>query len=585
MSAGLAGCAASRSRPSQLAAEPCVAESGECEKPAGILTADRLDASQPRVGREESILQASYEVASEVENSGLGSEEPEVHAPESQVAEPHEPPTRDPKPPQTENETAESETAESTLPESEGPEPLLVVPPAPADSATSSNSIAIIDVINSIHSTFPLLEAAYQQNQIAAGNQTAAWGAFDTKLKAGSENGPLGFYRTYRESAGIERPIFEGGELFGGYRVGRGKFQPWFKERQTNEGGELKAGMSIPLLRNRQIDARRAELWRSTYDRQRARPEIRAQLIQFVRDGTYAYWDWVAAGRRYAIGAQALELARQRNSQIERKVEVGDVAPPVLQDNLRAIAQREAKLINLQRKLRQSAFKLSLFWRAGDGTPLVPEPSQLTDFPEPKSASNRQLDADIAMAFTERPELAALDLLTRSVNVDLAEAQNNMLPELNAQLIGSQDFGIAADSKRDKSQFEVEAGVLFEVPVERRKARGKIQAAHAKLIQLAAKRRFTEDKIRVEVQSAHAAVVAAFERLEKARESKRLATYMADVERRKFELGETVLLAVVLREQYAIEAAESEVDALLEYFAAQADYQAALARDWPLETD
>lgn len=56
---------------------------------------------------------------------------------------------------------------------------------------------------------------------------------------------------------------------------------------------------------------------------------------------------------------------------------------------------------------------------------------------------------------------------------------------------------------------------------------------------------------------------------------------MADVERRAFEVGESNLLSVVLREQSAIEAAEAEVDALLEYFSARAAYDAALARDRP----
>ncbi|MFT7644224.1 MAG: outer membrane protein TolC, partial [Pirellulaceae bacterium] len=84
-----------------------------------------------------------------------------------------------------------------------------------------------------------------------------------------------------------------------------------------------------------------------------------------------------------------------------------------------------------------------------------------------------------------------------------------------------------------------------------------------------------------EIQSAHAALIAAFERLAKARESKRLAEYMADVERRKFDLGQSNLLSVVLREQYAIEAAEAEVDALLEFYSAKSDYDAAMARDWP----
>ena len=453
--------------------------------------------------------------------------------------------------------------------------------PVPPDPDNFSSNITITDVIDSIHSTFPLLEAAYQQNQIAAGKQIAAWGAFDTKLKAGSENGPLGFYETYRNSAGLSRPIYQGGEIFGGYRIGRGGFQPWYLERQTNDAGEFKAGVNIPLLRNREIDARRAELWRSTYDRQRATPEIRAQLIRFVRDGSLSYWKWVAAGQQYAIGERALRLAEKRNSQLKRKVELGDIDPPVFQDNLRAIAKREAKLIDLRRKLRQAGVKLSLFLRTNDGTPILPEEEIRVEFPMPFEISKSELDANIATALAVRPELSALDLLVRRIRVDLAEARNDFLPTVDAQLIGSQDLGEPTSKKRDKSEFELEAGLFVEVPVQRRKALGKSQAAMGKLSQLSAKRRFTEDKIRAEIQSAHAALSAAYARLARARESKRLAEYMADVERRKFDLGQSDLLSVVLREQYAIEAAESEVDALLEYFSAKAEFDAAMARDFP----
>jgi len=461
----------------------------------------------------------------------------------------------------------------------EAPEPTEILP-APEPSSPS-NPISVTDVAESIHSTFPLLEAAYQENQIAAGKQLAAWGGFDTKLKGASENGPVGFYETYRHRAGLSQPIYRGGEVFGGYRIGRGEFQPWYLERQTNEGGEFKAGVSVPLLRNRRIDARRAELWRATYDRQRAEPEIRAQLILFVRDGSIAYWQWIAAGRKYEIGKQALELAERRNAGLKREVDEGETDPPVLQDNLRAIAQRQAKLIDLQRKLQQAAIKLSLFLRSPDGMPLVPEESSIGDFPQPSEISDSQVDGDVVVALSQRPELAVLDALARRVDVDLAEARNDMLPTVDAQIVGSQDVGAPTSSKRDKSPFELEAGVFVELPVQRRKARGKMLAARAKLTQLAAKRRFTEDKIKAEIQAAYAALTAAFNRLVQARESKRLAIYMAEVEQTKFEKGGEDLLSVVLREQQAIEAAQAEVDALLEYHSAKADYNAAMARDWP----
>lgn len=461
------------------------------------------------------------------------------------------------------------------------PPPVEDVPPPEPLARIDNPSPQLRDVVSSIHATFPLLQAAYQERGIAAGEQTAAWGAFDTKLKGSSENQPLAYYENYRHAAGLSQPLYGGGDLFGGYRIGRGEFEPWYLERQTNEGGEFKAGVRVPLLKDRQIDARRAALWRATYDRQRAEPEIRSQLILFVADGSMAYWQWVAAGLQYQVGERALRLARQRNEQLRRKVEVGDVDPPVLQDNLRAIAQREAKLIDLRRKLEQTAIKLSLFYRSPDGEPLIPEELPSAGFPDPIRINSSQLEADITAALSTRPEIASLDLLARRIRVDLNEARNEMLPAVDAQLTGSQDVGAPTSSKRDKSPLEMEASLYMDMPLQRRKGQGKMDAARAKLAQLSAKRRFVEDKIAVEIQSGFAALEAAYDRLGKARESVRLAEYMADVERRKFDVGETDLLSVVLREQIAIEAAESEIDALLEYFTASAGYDAALARDWP----
>ena len=93
------------------------------------------------------------------------------------------------------------------------------------------------------------------------------------------------------------------------------------------------------------------------------------------------------------------------------------------------------------------------------------------------------------------------------------------MPKIDAQIVGSQDVGEPTSSKRDKSPYELQAGVYADVPLQRRKARGKIQAAQAKLQQLLAKRRFTEDKIVAEIQAAYAAMLAAYERVGQARES------------------------------------------------------------------
>jgi len=444
----------------------------------------------------------------------------------------------------------------------------------------TDDDLPLSAVIESVYRAYPLLEAALRQRDVAAGEQLQAAGAFDLKLSAGSENQPLGFYETYRQNIKLLQPLYSGGEAFAAYRVGRGgTFEPWYLERQTNEGGEFKAGLSVPFSRDRVVDERRANVWKTTYGRQQVEFEIQAELIDFVQQAGYAYWDWVAAGERYRIASAILDLARERNDGIERQVELGDKDPPVLQDNRRLIVSREAKQIEAGRKLQESAVKLSIYYRDALGRPLIPAPEQLPEFPNPTGFSANQLDSDVLQAVERRPELRVLSLLQRQLEVDYAQAHNDFRPTIDGFVTGGQDVGEPTSKKMDKSQFELETGLVMEVSAQRRKARGKMGAVQAKLAQVNAKRRLTQDKIVAEVQRTYAALIAARDRVTRAREARQLADQMAAIERRRFELGDSDLLAVNLREQQSAEAADVLIDTLLEAFRAEVDYRAALALD------
>mgnify|MGYP002628049756 FL=1 len=454
-----------------------------------------------------------------------------------------------------------------------------------ADSPTAANrlenQVSLDQVITSLHQSYPLIEAAYQERVIANGNRISTWGEFDTKLKGSSENGPLGFYETYRNSAGFTKPIYSGGEFFGGYRNGGGDFQPWYQERETNDGGEFKAGVRVPLIKDRDIDGRRAALWRATYDQQIANPVIQSNLVGFSHEAGLAYWKWVAAGQKYRLGLQWLELAETRNDRIKRRVELQDLDPPELIDNERAIAKRRAKLSDARNVLQQSAVKLSLFLRDSNGSPYLPKLEDLPDFPLLRDVSDNTIATDIQRAQQARPELAAIDLQLKQLHVDYAEACNMTRASLDAQLVGSQDVGEPTSKKRDKSEFELEAALFFEVPLERRKGLGKMQAVQGKIAQVTAKRRMVQDKVIAEVQTAYAGLIQSRLEVLNARQAVSLATKMAEIERRKFEVGESDLLKVALREQYALEAAEEEVSATFNHFTAFSDYAATLAISRP----
>lgn len=450
--------------------------------------------------------------------------------------------------------------------------------PKPPQPGKEQRNLRLSHVTESIRQTYPLLESAFLARNIADGEQLAAAGNFDLNASGASESGPLGFHETYRHRFGFDQPLYGGGNVFAGYRIGRGFFQPWFLERETNKGGEFKAGVRLPLTQNRDIDKRRAELWRTTYGRRRVEPEIQAQLIEFVVFGSYAYWEWVAAGRKVEIARSLLELATQRQQGLQQRAEKGDVARIVLTDNERLIISRRAKLTDARQKFRQAAVKLSLFLRQPDGSPFVPPENLLPDsFPTPEPVDENRMDRDIQRALDNRPEFQIFALRQRQLEVDLAQAENLRRPSLDVHLTGSQDVGQPTSSKREKSEFELEAGLFFSVPVQRRKARGKIRAVEGKLAQLAIKRRFTRDKIITEVQTVYAALLAAYQRIGQTRRAFELAKKMEDAERTKFAAGESNLLDVNLRETQTAEAAATLVDALLEYFRARAAYRAALA--------
>ncbi|WP_339742960.1 TolC family protein [uncultured Rubinisphaera sp.] len=475
--------------------------------------------------------------------------------------------------------TSNPQEVQTELPPLEMPAEVTPLPIEIQEPATEDTTVSLDSVIGSVYQSFPLLESAFAGRIIAQGDQISAAGAYDFKFKAASENNVLGFYQNYRQSLGFAQPLYNGGEFFAGYRVGNGEFQPWYLERQTNEGGEFKAGVNIPLAKDRRIDQRRAELWRANYSRQMAEPEIHALLIAFIQEASYAYWEWVAAGEKLLIAEQVLVLAQERTDRIKQQVENGFIDPPELTDNLRLVSEREAKLAEVFQKYQKAAIKLSLYLRDYEGNPIILGKNELQRFPSPDERFHAIVDLDIQMAISNRPELVVMDFLRKQLQLDYSAAQNETRPSIDTQWIASQDIGMPTSPKNDKGEFELEASVFMDVPLQRRKARGKMFALEGKMTQLQAKRRMTEDKIAVEVQTVHTALQAALKRYDSTQQAVEYAEDLAQRERRNFELGSSDLLKVTLREQYAVEASEKVIDSLLDFYKAEADYRATLAQD------
>jgi outer membrane protein TolC len=454
------------------------------------------------------------------------------------------------------------------------PEILGSVPALDSDQAEKELSLGVIQ--QSVLMLYPQLAVAERERVIADGKTLSGFGAFDVKAKAASINQPLSFYQNYRQEIALERADFKGGKGFVKYRIGDGFFEPWYGERDTDEGGEFSVGYSFALAKDRMIDEKRAKIMRATFNRQAVEPFVRSQLLQFVFNASDAYWSWVAAGHAYNVQKQLLELAVSRNANIERQTEVGDLPKVELIDNERLIADRQGKLVEQERKLQQAAIKLSLYLRDAQGNPWLASLDFLPDFSEVGSTVVRDAADLIPQAVSQRPELAAIDIDSEISRVDLAEANNLALPVIDAFVNVKKDVGGLTSSKGDKRPLELIAGVVAEMPIQRREASGLRLAAQGKLSQLAIKRRFAVEKIFAEIQDALSALRTAEQRIIQAEKTVELALQSEKVERRKFELKDSTLVLLNLREEATVKARLDLIQTKADYYKAQAQYQAAM---------
>lgn len=441
---------------------------------------------------------------------------------------------------------------------------------------------SVNDVVRSVVEFFPIIQQATLGRGIAYGQVLEASGAFDHKLDFSADSQPLDFYENHRSGIGIKRDTTWGGQTFAGYRVGRGVYEPWYLERETNKGGEFKAGFMAPIVRDRVIDANRSELWQAQVEQERIEAEIANAVIRAARDGAVSYWAWLAAIEKLEIAEAVLQLGIDRRDFLEKQIAAGEKKVIDRVDNRRIIVSREAKVVDARRKVQQAAAKLSIFLRDPAGRPLVVTTERPdASFEEVGDLATALDDEDIAYAQTNRPEPRELQLISRQLGIAISQANNETWPDIDAGLLVAQDVGERTSSKGDKSEFELEARLTFSVPLERRKAFGKLRQLRGKLAQVRAKQQFTLEKISIEVQVARAALEAAAQRVEQTSEGLELAERMTEAERSLYEAGQSELFNLNIREKQAAEAASELIDAQLDYHVAVADYAAALGLSQP----
>ena len=122
---------------------------------------------------------------------------------------------------------------------------------------------------------------------------------------------------------------------------------------------------------------------------------------------------------------------------------------------------------------------------------------------------------------------------------------------------------------------------MFQLPVQRSDARGRVTQARAQLSQAELQLRNAEDVVRAEVQDVYSAIERAVEFHKQAKSRVELARTVARAEREQLRLGRSDVLRVTLREQAAFDAEVAEVNARQDYFRAIAELRAVIGANTP----
>lgn len=470
------------------------------------------------------------------------------------------------------------------------PEP-EVLPPLKPPALAENGPLQLAEVLRSVESSFPLLYAIQQEREIAAGQRLSAEGAFDPTLRSRTtEQG--GTFASTRFDTFLEQATpFGGITTFAGYRVGVGNFPVYYGDRKTAEGGEFRAGVTVPLLQNRETDPRRTRVRAAQIAEQLADPAIRRARLDYFRDAATVYWQWQAAGGQYRVAQYLLKLATDRQTLLDEQLKQGAVTENVVVLNRRILAGRRETLLATERSVQEAAFRLSLYLRDAAGEPVVPKaewllPDVIDRTTPAPDASPEAIAEATARALEVRPELVRFRLEKERRAAELQLATNQLLPQLNVFAAGTQDVGKAKKSFTGTGVFDTdrqtgEIGAFLEVPLPFRNARGLTATARAQLAQLLAQEKFQRDSIAAQVADATSALTLTYQRLQQAREELKQANRVLEQESVRYRAGAITLVELNLQEIAAAEARAKVVALVGTYFAAEAAARAAQGTDGP----
>lgn len=439
----------------------------------------------------------------------------------------------------------------------------------------SINKLELEEVTKSALTNYPEILKFYEKIETNKGKILQNKGFFDVKLKAQYQDKTRGFYDGKIFDYSIEKQNgFLSSKIYGGYRKSFDDFASYDGNLNTNNNGEYRLGGSLSLLRNREIDEFRLDLFNSELSFKETEWQLEKLKLEIKRDAVKSYYSWLTAGHIYKTYYDLYELAKHRQQQLKIRHQKGDIAKIILVENERNILQRNSLMLEAKNNFENSAIGLSIFYRLDDGTPVIANKETLPEINFiNQEFSNFNIAKDIDFALQNRPEMKIINIQKNIEQNNLLQAKNLYLPKLDLNFEASKDLGKGPISR---SQGNNQIRLDFELPIQQNIAKGKILQSTAMLNLLKIEEQFLTDKIRNEIQQISNSIATTTTIFNNYLNEYKLSHILEMAERERFKQGNSEFFLINLREQEVASAKINKLIAFLKYQSFYADYNVAI---------
>ncbi|GIV26490.1 MAG: transporter [Bacteroidia bacterium] len=353
-------------------------------------------------------------------------------------------------------------------------------------------------------------------------------------------------------NSGIKIPTWIGADLKAEYDYNTGLYINSSDFLPPN--GLWSAGISMPVLKNLFIDERRWLLKTAKLDLKIAEQEYNAEVLDFLSNAVYRYWEWFEAYNKLLIIKNAKDVSYQRLQATVQSALLGDLpaidtVETAIQYNNFLLQYKisEAELQNVKNNIQ-----FFLQWDNNKFNFI----NNYSFYPEQFNSSNTQnillertyLDSMI----NQHPAYKKYQFKLRNLNIEKRFRIEMLKPELNvtynALLIPTHPNDVIYNSNNYKW------GISFSFPLLLRKERGDLKLVNLKIRETINEAEIKRTELFIKANNYYNLYKVYAEQLITINDLIKRYEKMLEAERAKFFAGESSVFLVNARENYLLDA-------------------------------